>query len=71
MERKQNSGYRQYIVEQFVLTIEDDEERLVCHLMMANYTEVEICRRLGIRKSRLSLIKLRLAIELRKAGIRN
>lgn len=71
MERKQNGGYRQYIVQQFVLTIENNEERLVCHLLMANYTEVEICRRLGIKKSRLSLIKLHLALELRKAGIWN
>ena len=70
MEYRQNGGCRRRIVQQFVLTIEEDDERLVCHLLMANYTEVEICRQLGIRKSRLEIIKLRLAIELRKAGIR-
>ena len=70
MEQRQNGGHRRYIVQQFVLTIEDDQERLVCHLFMANYTETQICRQLKITRTRLSIIKLHLALELKNFGIR-
>ena len=71
MEQRQNGGHRRYIVQQFVLTIEDDQERLVCHLFMANYTEEQIRLQLGLKRVRLAIIKLRLALALKKAGIRS
>ena len=70
MEKRQNGGHRRYLVQQFVLTIEDDQERLVCHLFMANYTKEQICNQLKINRTRLSIITLRLALGLKKAGIR-
>ncbi len=70
-ERRQNGGRRCQIVQEFVKTISDDTERLVCYLYMHNYTDREVCKQLKIKPDRLEAIKLKLALDMKKAGIRN
>ena len=69
MDRRQNGGRQRYIVQQFVKNISDDTERLVCFLYMRNATDYDICKQLKIDQFRLDAIKLKLALELKKAGI--
>jgi len=49
---------------------DNDQERLVCFLLMENYTEKRIRSQLKITKARLSISKIRLALALKSAGIR-
>ena len=70
MERRQNGGRQRYIVQQFVENISDDTERLVCFLYMRNASDREICKQLKISQERLEKIKLKLAIDMKNAGIR-
>ena len=70
MERRQNGGRQRYIVQQFVKNISDDTERLVCFLYMRNASDREIRKQLNITQERLEAIKLKLAIDMKKAGIR-
>ena len=58
------------IVQNFLPTIADDTQRLVCFLMMRNYDDRDICRELHIGRKTLDGIKLQIAIGLRQAGIR-
>jgi hypothetical protein len=57
-------------VQQFVKNISDDTERLVCFLYMRNASDREICKQLKISHERLEEIKLKLAIDMKNAGIR-
>ena len=70
-ERRQNGGRRRQIVQEFVKNITDDTRRLVCYLYMHNYTDHEVCKQLKIKSDRLEAIKLKLAMDMKKAGIRN
>ena len=70
MERRQNGGRQRYIVQQFVKNISDDTERLVCFMYMRNASDQEIRKQLNITQERLEAIKLKLAIDMKKAGIR-
>ena len=70
-ERRQNGGRRCQIVQEFVKNISDDTERLVCYLYMHNYTDCEVCKQLKIKPDQLNAIKLKLALGMKKAGIRN
>ena len=70
MERRQNSGRKRYIVQQFVKNISDDTERLVCFMYMRNADDKEIRKQLNITQERLDAIKLKLAIDMKNAGIR-
>ena len=70
MERRQNGGRQRDIVQQFVKNISDDTERLVCFLYMRNASDREICKQLKISQERLEAIKLKLAIDMKNAGIR-
>ena len=70
MERRQNGGRQRYIVQQFVKNISDDTERLICFLYMRNASDKEICKQLKISQDRLEVIKLKLAIDMKNAGIR-
>lgn len=70
MERRQNGGRQRDIVQQFVKNISDDTERLVCFLYMRNASDREICKQLKISQERLEEIKLKLAIDMKNAGIR-
>ena len=70
MERRQNGGRQRYIVQQFVKNISDDTERLVCFMYMRNASDQEIRKQLNITQERLEAIKLKLAIDMKHAGIR-
>ena len=70
MEKRQNSGRKRYIVQQFVKNIADDTERLVCFMYMRNADDKEILKQLNITQERLEAIKLKLAIDMKNAGIR-
>ena len=70
MERRQNGGRQRYIVQQFVKNIADDTERLVCFMYMRNASDQEISKQLNITQERLEAIKLKLAIDMKNAGIR-
>ena len=70
MERRQNGGRQRYIVQQFVKNISDDAERLVCFMYMRNASDREIRKQLNITQERLEAIKLKLAIDMKNAGIR-
>ena len=71
MERRQNGGRRRYIVQQFLTAIGNDTERLTCFLYFNGYKDGAIRRTLHIDKARLALLKLKIARDLKKAGIRN
>ena len=70
MEKRQNGGRKRYIVQQFVKNISDDTERLVCFMYMRNADDKEIRKQLNITQERLEEIKLKLAIDMKNAGIR-
>lgn len=70
MERRQNNGERCKIVQQFVMEIRDDKMRLACWMYMRNCDDRGVCKQLKITQEQLEMMKLQLAIELRKAGIR-
>ena len=70
MGKRQNGGRKRYIVQQFVKNIADDTERLVCFMYMRNADDKEIRKQLNITQERLEAIKLKLAIDMKNAGIR-
>ena len=70
MERRQNNGRRCQIVQEFVKGITNDTERLVCFLFMNNYTGREVCKMLKLTPEGLEMLKLKLAFDMKKAGIR-
>lgn len=70
MERRQNNGERCKIVQQFVMEIRDDKMRLACWMYMRNCDDRCVRKQLNITPQQLEMMKLQLAIELRKAGIR-
>ena len=71
MDKRQNGGRRREIVQRFVTTLTDNTERLVCFLYMNNYTDAEVRKELHLDRPRLEAIKLKLAMDMKKAGIRN
>ena len=70
MEQRQNREMRCHIVRQFVKNISDDIERMVCFMYMLNASDFDVCKQLKMNQYRLDAIKLKLAFELKKAGIR-
>lgn len=70
MEKRQNGGRRRFIVQEFVRDLADPTERKVCFLYMRNHTDKEVRRLLGINRPQLAAVKLKLGLELKKAGIR-
>ncbi len=70
MERRQNTGERCKIVQDFLLTIKDDAERTVCYMYLHNYRDGAVCRQLRISRQRLAEIKTELRRRLIAAGIR-
>ncbi len=69
-KKRQNSQVRNGIVDQYLKSIKDDKERMVCFLLMRRSTEEEICKAIKITPKELECIKLQIAIGLRQAGIR-
>ncbi len=70
MERRQNNGERCRIIQQFVMEIRDDKVRLACWMYMRNCDDRDVRKQLNITPKQLEMLKLQLAIDLRKAGIR-
>ena len=50
--------------------LEDETLRVVCFLLSRGLCEKEIRRRMSMKKKRLELVKLAIAIGLRAAGVR-
>ncbi len=69
MDRRQNNGRRRQIVQEFVKGVTDDAERLVCFLYLNGYKDGAVRRTLHIGKPKLELMKLKLALDMKKAGI--
>ena len=70
MERRQNTGERCKIVQDFLLTIKDDTERTVCYMYLHNYRDGAVRKQLKISQRRLDEIKAELRRRLIAAGIR-
>ena len=70
MERRQNTGERCKIVQDFLLTIKDDVERTVCYMYLHNYRDAAVRKQLKISQRRLDEIKAELRRKLFAAGIR-
>ena len=69
MERRHNNGERCRIVQNFLLTIEDDVERKVCCMYMRGYRDGAVCRQLKISRERLREIKAEIRRRMIAAGI--
>ena len=69
MERRQNNGERCKIVQDFLLTIKDDAERMVCYMYMHGYRDGAVCRQLKISRERLREIKAEIRRRMIAAGI--
>ena len=69
MERRQNGGRRRKIVQDYLVGISDDQERLVCYLYVHNYDDYEIRRFMRIAQKRLNEIKAAIRRHLIAAGI--
>ena len=70
-ERRQNGGRRRQIVQEYLKSIDNNTERLVCFLYLNNYEDGEICRELKIKRKQLKGIKESIRKKLLQAGIRN
>ena len=57
------------LVRQYLESIDNDTQRLVCFLIMRGCTEEDICRDLHITQERLELVKMTTAIEMRNFGL--
>ena len=69
MERRQNNGERCKIVQDFLLTIKDADERTACYMYLHNYRDVAVRKQLKISQRRLDEIKAELRRRLIAAGI--
>lgn len=69
MERKQNNGERCKIVQDFLLTIKDADERTACYMYLHNYRDDAVRKQLKISQRRLDEIKAELRRRLIAAGI--
>ena len=69
MERRQDGGQRRKIVQEYIRSIDNDQERTVCYLFMNNYDEYEIRKCLRITRKQLNRIKTAIREKLIAAGI--
>ena len=69
MERRQNNGERCKIVQDFLLTIKDADERTACYMYLHNYRDGAVRKQLKISQRRLDEIKAELRRRLIAAGI--
>ena len=70
MERQQSKLRRHAIVRQYVADLTDDTEKQVCFLYQLGHDDAQVCRRLNLVWSKLLAIKVKLALELLRAGLR-
>ena len=69
MERRQDGGQRRKIVQGYIRSIDNDQERTVCYLYVNNYDDYEIRKCLRITQKRLNGIKAAIREKLIAAGI--
>ena len=69
MERRQDGGQRRKIVQEYIRSIDNDQERTVCYLYVNNYDDYEIRRFMRIAQKRLNTIKAAIRRHLIAAGI--
>ena len=69
MDRRQNDSRRCEIVRQFLAGLTDDTERQICRLYQLGFDDGEVRRRLHISMPKLALLKLKLSLGMKKAGI--
>ena len=69
MERRQDGGQRRKIVQEYIRSIDNDQERTVCYLYVNNYDEFDIRKCLRITQKRLNEIKAEIRKKLVAAGI--
>ena len=69
MERRQDGGQRRKIVQEYIRSIDNDQERTVCYLYVNNYDDFDIRKCLRITQKRLNEIKAEIRKKLIAAGI--
>ena len=69
MERRQDGGQRRKIVQEYIRSIDNDQERTVCYLYVNNYDDFDIRKCLRITRKRLNEIKAEIRKKLVAAGI--
>ena len=69
MERRQDGGQRRKIVQEYIRSIDNDQERTVCYLYVNNYDDYDIRKCLRITQKRLNEIKAEIRKKLVAAGI--
>ena len=69
MERRQDGGQRRKIVQEYIRSIDNDQERTVCYLYVNNYDDYDIRKCLRITQKRLNEIKGEIRKKLVAAGI--
>ena len=69
MERRQDGGQRRKIVQEYIRSIDNDQERTVCYLYVNNYDDYDIRKCLRIPQKRLNEIKAEIRKKLVAAGI--
>jgi len=69
MERRQDGGQRRKIVQEYIRSIDNDQERTVCYLYVNNYDDFDIRKCLRITQKRLNEIKAEIRKKLVAAGI--
>ena len=71
MTKRQNHGEQCKIVQNYVKAIDDPQQRLVCFYILENYDDAFIRKTMKLSKEKLEAIKLKIAWELRQAGVRD
>ena len=69
MERRQDGGQRRKIVQEYIRSIDNDQERTVCYLYVNNYDDFDIRKCLRITQKQLNRIKAEIRKKLIAAGI--
>ena len=69
MERRQDGGQRRKIVQEYIRSIDNDQERTVCYLYVNNYDDYDIRKCLRITQKRLNEIKGEIRKKLVASGI--
>ncbi|MCQ2404271.1 MAG: hypothetical protein MJ202_11190 [Lentisphaeria bacterium] len=66
---RQNRQARVELVRQYLETIRDETQRMVCFLFMRGCTPDDICRELKISHERLELVRQSVETEMRNFGL--
>ena len=69
MDKRTKYTRRSAIVRQFVAGLADNTEQQICRLYQVGFDDGEVRRRLHISMPKLALLKLKLSLGMKKAGI--